>query len=1061
MLARFHGPEYLDSPCPDPLAPAVRVRPVAVLADQVIAVLPLPIIESPLPSYPEFYDATYCLDNPRRVLQDLMPDFRTLHREILEAIFDPDLEEGNLTIQLAVRQFYMLPKLTLMSRRGAKHNLRRFRSKDFKTLLNSAKVANESARQGSHTRGPAPMSTKKVTRLLREKKAGKVIANLTEARFASADDISPEKLDSLFPSGLDYELPDLPEEGTGDIKPFEVAKFMKFLRARESDKAPGYSGYKADWDKEMFTIAYLASPQGLSHARLYTKLHWIIANGDLGKLDPDAPRWWFAGRAVFIEKPGPVIDWRPIQMVETWVKAAYKFDSLPDPDRDVSFDWQSLPVGPQFGVNCPSGGEAVVWSMRMCARLAQSDRQFVICSVDSETAFQKVSVGAVLSGYLELGMPREAHKAKARLCLGGQVILPWGSIRELEKNVGLPQGHPLSPRDYAAAAYFNQLQRKVLCEDDTPAVNVNLMDDNYCLGNLASILKYLHAGVLRQKSDGICLKTSKSGLFTSEDLVESLKKSVFEIVEALNLDPSLKDLAVRPLHELEVLRVPVTDHAREFAKISVKTEQEQLLRTRLLSLKYPKAQLYLLKKCFAAALKNWTSRTGGLPVGDLDHIREALTDHDTLVLESFCQYMHIDLEDMQELQMILVSISKRLGGVGLRRSADHLQIARTAAIYAVLPVVRSTLSASGLLSQDTVADMMLAEKSFLEDSITQLRNENVWVNDNPEARGLQRVLSTKRDSNLAAQASRLAGHLVFAEDAAVNQNIVEDVRYRLRARASSSSYISTCGFLDFFGDSLSPNDLRLDDPDTIASYPLSIRSHLCCGYRPLRCSCGKPLGALLQHASCKPHGPHQIRRAADLGSFLEHLCRKSNIEISREVKVAGANSNKRPGDLCVHLPFKGKLLIDHSFTNPGAPSRTISPNCVLGHFAEERVKQKFAKYAELLLDPAPVFVNPDGSPKIQDLNELFEKAPRLVGEPFQKFLPIASEVNGPLSQSFEMILLCFASWLYQAGRGTSVKALVASMKRNISCLETTMTALAQDDCLRHAVPDAAPIPTIQ
>ena len=198
------------------------------------------------------------------------------------------------------------------------------------------------------------------------------------------------------------------------------------------------------------------------------------------------------------------------------------------------------------------------------------------------------------------------------------------------------------------------------------------------------------------------------------------------------------------------------------------------------------------------------------------------------------------------------------------------------------------------------------------------------------------------------------------------------------------------------------------------------------------------------------HGTHRGQRADNVADYTAFLLNKANIKSKSEQKVIGANSNKRPGDLRIALPLDAYMYVDHTFIAPDAPSKSVPENPPLGMFARQREQAKLDKYAPLLAEEPPALFNADNSFKTDaQVKTLFENAPILKGDGYQRFWPAATEIFGTHGPCFRALMNLIAQKLYENGIGTP-KSNLNRMRRNYSRLLYTNVGMAIRDVVKNS-----------
>jgi hypothetical protein len=487
-----------------------------------------------------------------------------------------------------------------------------------------------------------------------------VISDIDDAIFDRLKELNPQS--EWVASGVDGDRPPVQ-----DPKIFErmiaTASVKEALSAAPRGASPGPSG----WRVEHLLQCRMVDQGDIDSVRFHNTLRQtllLLIQEDNG-LPAVARDLLFGGSLVALRKPSGGI--RPIVMGDVLLRLLAKALSV---EHGGSFRDFLAPLG-QLGVAISAGAESIVHATRVAL---QSHPDWVVLQLDFENAFQRISRELILqelSAHFPMLVPYFLMR------YGRPTVLQMTGDRRIYSSSGVQQGDPLGPFFFAVglAAVLREAYQGSTTEGDLVSQCLRLfyMDDGVLCGPAASVgeaVNRLLAAATRLGA-GLSANASKTVVWSPSRSPEGCRTELEQYVDPIALNMADVNAASEGFI---LLGAPIGTAAFEREALLSKVVNLKIALNRIRGIVSTQIKIILLRHA-AVPQFSYAIRTAA-PSSSLNAARQ----HDDAILEAFATYQGFASSKTEWQQ--LISLPKRLGGVGLLSATELAPIAYVSSVAA-------------------------------------------------------------------------------------------------------------------------------------------------------------------------------------------------------------------------------------------------------------------------------------------------------------------------------------------------------------------------------------------
>lgn len=828
--------------------------------------IPPPAIPPPLPA-PLFHPDLPSLDD---VLETLITTLEHIPRAcrdscaasltslITKAVSDPTSYNYRLIL--------MFPKAVLFSPiRGGRNSsrnlvatildrLRRWSQGHFIPLWNEARDNQAKIQRRTRRRNNNPskdFGALRAEKLARSGQYGRAIQALSSSGLADDTEEVFEALTAKHPQGSP---PTLPPGPPPDSIPIPSDTVKSAVLSFNVDTAPGPSGMKANYLKDLFSSPNANQRQAFFHA-----LTSFVNSMNRGHVPPEIRPYFFSATLHAAKKKQGGI--RPIACGEVFSRLTAKCLAF-----ILAEDAAAVFSPFQLGVKVRNGCEAALHAVSALLHSPSPIADRYILQVDLTNAFNNIDRSHFLSETRNL-FP--ALSSWAELSYGSPSHLYFKG-RKLQSSVGTKQGDPTAGMLFATGLHPTIL--KINTEVPNLMANIWIMDDGTISGSLDALRKTVSILVEDGPSRGLLLNKDKCRIWVGDDF-------------PTNPDPLGCGIPKSDPRGIFLLGSPVgTPDFMEFHVNQRISKIKETVVERLPSIEDPQVKLCILRSCLSLPKLVYTLRTckPSSLKGPYDR---------------FDVMQHLALEEILGCSLTpsawrQASLPVSLGGLGLRSASSHA----------------SAAFLSSIIGSEQIVDEILGNFPFRNSVDAPLAIFRTAAGSLPPA-----VIANLSDPSGDFSQKRLS-HLV---DSNVQSTLIQEFQsnqdHRAVARLLSLGLPMSGAFLNaipshIFGLSIIPENFRL-----ILQYrlglPVYVSSHSC----P---ACGQDSDILGDHTiTCASEFEriyrHDIIRDA---IFLE--AKHAGLSPIKEARSLIPNSQTRPGDFFLQNWRGRQTAFDVAVTSP-------------------------------------------------------------------------------------------------------------------------------------------------
>ena len=624
-------------------------------------------------------------------------------------------------------------------------------------------------------------------------------------------------------------------------------------------------------------------------------------------------------------------------------------------------------AGRNFGVGCKGGVEVVAHSLRDTLE-KHKDSDMGLLKIDFRNAFNEVNRSHFMKA---TGSMFPALSAWTQWCYGEHSMLLYDHQHIIESMCGVQQGDPLGPLYFCCG--INSLVNEIQALN--PTYNKWYMDDGGIIGDV-ELLKKVWV-ILESKGPALGLHLNAS------------KCEWSWLNPECNLPcPIAKEIIFVPHSKIQMLGVPLG--SAEF--VSGYVEEDLLGRLqktvdKLMDFEDTQAASYLLRVSYSIVRAVHFMRTTPLHLW-----REQALKFDAMIRHAIERILGFPMSDMTFAQ---ATLTPKLGGLGLRRSAEHADLAYHASWHE---------------SQRTAKE--------------------VWT----PPPGMPLEYTAQSDASYAFD-EKLHEYLVCHAP-----NDREAQRLRRCARPHASGFITAVPSQEDGRECI----LKPRNFEVAVAYRLGVpvmKEEVSC---PL---CEQTIDVFGDHAACCAKSYDRIVRHNSLRNLLYRFASDGLLSPELEKQgILGSGTGRRPGDVTLALWSEGKgLAIDVAVTSPlqKASVRLIDP-CEEYATAQKHAKYdkdfKYAHYSfAAMVWESLGAINVEGE---EILRQIFSFTAKKLHREFSFFCGRSwAHFSCCLQRSVsQAILLRTEGHEFRSSRATALAPLVATPAR--STLATVSTGLA-------------------
>ena len=526
-------------------------------------------------------------------------------------------------------------------------------------------------------------------------------------------------------------------------------------------------------------------------------------------------------------------------------------------------------AGRNYGVGCKGGVEVVAHSLRDALQ-KHKDSGMGLLKIDFRNAFNEVNRNHFIKATCNM-FP--ALSAWTEWCYGEHSMLLYDHLHIIESMCGVQQGDPLGPLYFCCG--INSLVNEIQALN--PTYNKWYMDDGGIIGDVELLKKVWVLLQTKGPALGLHLNASKC----EWSWLDSECKLPCPIVNE-NGSPN-DQIQLVPHAEIQMLGVPLGSAAFVSAFVEKKLiGRLQSTVDKLIEFEDTQAASYLLRVSYGIVRAVHFMRTTPLHLW-----REQSLKFDRMIRHAIERILGFPMDDMTFAQ---ATLTPKLGGLGLRRSAEHAGLAYHASWHESQRTAREVWTPPPGMSEHYVSQ---SEASFKFDE----RLHKCLVSDAPndrEAQRLRRCAQPHAGGFITAVPSQEDGRECILKP----RNFQIAVAYRLGVRV--------------------------------------LKGEITC---PL---CEQNVDVYGDHATCCIKSSDRIIRHNTLRNLLYKFASEGLLSPELEKQgILGSTTGRRPGDVTLPVWSDGSgLAIDVAVTSPlqKASVRLYSP-C-----EEYAATQKHGKY---------------------------------------------------------------------------------------------------------------------